>query len=82
MSTTVEQVKSVPLEKSKKDPLIVLLLSIFVGGLGIDRFYGGRIGLGILKLFFGWIFIWWLIDVILAACGRQKDNEGKLISWD
>ncbi|MEJ3648283.1 TM2 domain-containing protein [Ureaplasma urealyticum] len=68
-------------EKSTKSALVVLLLAIFLGGLGIDRFYGGRIGLGILKLFFGWIFIWWLIDVILAALGRQRDNFGRPISW-
>jgi len=29
------------------------LLSIFVGGLGIDRFYLGKIGTGILKLITG-----------------------------
>lgn len=48
--------------------LIVLLMSIFFGGLGIDRFIMGQVGLGILKLITGGGFgIWWLIDVILIA---------------
>lgn len=33
-----------------KDPMTILLVSIFVGSLGIDRFLVGDIGLGILKL--------------------------------
>jgi len=33
-----------------KDPTTVLLISIFLGTLGVDRFMVGDIGLGILKL--------------------------------
>ena len=33
-----------------KDPTTILLVSIFLGGLGIDRFMLGDIGMGILKL--------------------------------
>lgn len=33
-----------------KDPTTALILSICLGGLGIDRFYIGDIGLGVLKL--------------------------------
>lgn len=66
--------------KSSKDWLTTLLLSIFLGGWGVDRFYAGRIGLGILKLLTGGGFgIWALIDIILVACGKMKDNEGKYI---
>ncbi len=40
----------VVLSVPKKDPLVVLILSIFLGYLGIDRFFIGDIGMGILKL--------------------------------
>lgn len=33
-----------------KDPTTLLLVSIFLGGLGIDRFMIGETGMGILKL--------------------------------
>ena len=36
-----------------KDPTTLLLISIFVGGLGIDRFMLGDTGMGVLKLLTG-----------------------------
>lgn len=63
--------------KEGKDWLIALLLSIFLGGLGIDRFYLGYIGLGILKLLTsGGCGIWWVIDLILIATNKMKDSDG------
>ena len=48
--------------------LLVLLMSIFFGHFGVDRFIMGHIGLGIIKLLtMGGCGIWWLIDVILIA---------------
>ncbi len=68
------------MEKSEKSWLVALLLSITVGGLGIDRFYLGKIGTGILKLITaGGFGIWWLIDLILIATGKMKDSEGKIV---
>jgi TM2 domain-containing membrane protein YozV len=58
--------------------MAALILSIFVGSLGVDRFYLGRIGTGILKLItFGGLGIWWLIDLILIA---TKSIKG--ITWE
>ena len=51
-----------------KSWMAALLLSVFVGSLGIDRFYLGKVGTGILKLLtFGGFGVWWLVDVILIA---------------
>jgi TM2 domain-containing membrane protein YozV len=62
---------------SSKDWLTTLLLSIFLGSLGVDRFYLGSIGLGILKLVTcGGAGIWALIDIILIATGKMKDGQG------
>ena len=59
----------------------VLLLSIFFGGLGIDRFYIGKVGTGFLKLItFGGFGIWYVIDIILIATDAMEDRwERELI---
>lgn len=58
--------------------IITLLMSIFFGTLGVDRFIMGHVGLGLLKLITGGGFgIWWLIDVILVATRYQFKN----INW-
>ncbi len=54
-----------------------LILSILLGGLGIDRFYLGYTMLGILKLITGGgLGIWWLIDIILIAMRKLPDAQG------
>lgn len=61
-----------------KDWLAALLLSIFLGYLGVDRFYLGHIGLGVAKLVTGGgCGIWWLIDIILIATGSLRDAQGR-----
>lgn len=59
------------------------VLSLLLGWLGIDRFYMGRIGLGILKLVtFGGIGVWWVVDMILVGSGKARDGSGApLISF-
>jgi TM2 domain-containing membrane protein YozV len=68
-------------EPKRREFLVALLLSIFVGGLGIDRFYMGYIGLGILKLVtLGGCGIWSLIDIILIATRKLNDADGNSLA--
>lgn len=61
----------------RKELIVALILSIFFGQLGVDRFYLGYVGLGLLKLFtFGGCGVWWLIDIILIATRKLSDSEG------
>jgi TM2 domain-containing membrane protein YozV len=65
-------------QPEQKDFLVALLLSIFVGSIGVDRFYLGYIGLGIVKLItFGGCGVWTIIDVILIAMGKLPDANGQ-----
>lgn len=60
-----------------KNKTTALILSILLGELGIDRFYLGYTGLGILKLITGGGFgIWWLVDIILIATGKLTAKDG------
>jgi TM2 domain-containing membrane protein YozV len=63
------------------DWLTLFLLSIFLGELGVDRFYVGKIGTGILKLItLGGCGVWWLIDWIMILLGKFTDKNGNVIS--
>lgn len=63
-----------------KDPILGLVLSIFFGGFGVDRFYKGDILLGILKLCLSWLTfgIWWLLDCFFVFGGIKEDNFQKI----
>jgi TM2 domain-containing membrane protein YozV len=55
-----------------------VVLSFFLGGLGVDRFYLGYTGLGIAKLLtFGGLGVWALIDFILIAMRKVPDSAGR-----
>ena len=63
---------------SRRSYVVAILLSLFLGGLGVDRFYMGYIGLGIAKLLtFGGCGIWQLIDLVLIIVGKLKDADGQ-----
>ncbi|KAF9080439.1 hypothetical protein BGX23_002156 [Mortierella sp. AD031] len=56
---------------------IAILLSIFLGELGVDRFYLGYIFTGLLKLAtVGGFGIWYIIDLVLIILGALPDHNG------
>ena len=60
-----------------KDKTLALILSILLGGLGVDRFYLGYTGMGVLKLLTGGCFgVLWIIDIINIATGKLLPADG------
>ena len=63
-----------------KDPTIVLILSIFLGSFGIDRFFIGDMGLGIGKLLTGGgCGVWTIVDWFLIMGATKQKNYEKLV---
>jgi len=65
----------------QKSWLVALLLCLFVGVLGVHRFYVGKIGTGILQLLtVGGFGLWALIDLVLIIVGNFKDKQGQVLA--
>jgi hypothetical protein len=63
---------------SERDWFVTLVISLFLGSLGMDRFYLGYTTLGVLKLITcGGCGIWALIDLILIATDSLPDANGR-----
>jgi TM2 domain-containing membrane protein YozV len=73
--------RDITISISPKDKGVLILLATWFGILGIDRFYRGQVGLGILKLLtLGGCGIWALIDAIMYMVGGlPSDSAGKWI---
>ena len=60
-----------------KKKWIAFVLALFLGGLGIHRFYVGKLGTGIIWLLTGGLlFIGWILDVIMILIGAFRDKAG------
>jgi len=60
-----------------KSYITAFLFSMFLGVLGVDRFYLGRVGTGIIKLItFGGLGVWAFVDVILVYTGKLGPKDG------
>lgn len=71
-----------------KNPAVALILSFFLGGLGLDRIYigdtmdgVGKLVVTILNIFLFWTiivplvaFFWWLIDLFLIIGASKEKN--------
>lgn len=65
-----------------KNPTTVLIVSILVGYLGIDRFMIGDTGLGIGKLLTcGGLGIWTIVDWFLIQGATKTKNFEKLFQY-
>lgn len=63
---------------SEKSFLLTWLFAWILGFWGVDRFYLGKVGTGILKLVtFAGLGIWWLVDLIIVLSGTQRDKKGR-----
>ena len=58
-----------------KDPTTALLISIFAGAYGIDRFYIGDTGLGVGKLLTcGGFMVWAIVDWFMIQGATKEKN--------
>ena len=66
-----------PAQQSNKSFLVTWLLSLLLGVFGVDRFYLGKVGTGILKLVtIGGLGIWALVDLVLVLANKTRDKQG------
>ncbi len=68
--------------KSPKSWLATLLLCIFLGVIGVHRFYAGKIGTGLIWLFTAGCFgIGWIVDLVCIILGKFTDKQGRVITY-
>lgn len=69
---------------SDKSFVITWLFAGLLGFFAVDRFYLGKVGTGLLKLFtFAGFGVWYLVDLIIVLSGSQRDKQcRKLAGFD
>ncbi|HTN54952.1 MAG TPA: Ltp family lipoprotein [Microbacterium sp.] len=68
-------------ETGDKSFVVTWLFSLLLGVFGVDRFYLGKVGTGILKLVtLGGLGIWLLVDLVLVLVGAARDSTGRRLA--
>ena len=77
--TQMNQIQNAAL-KSPKSKTTSLILAIFLGWIGVHRYYVGKVGTGLLYTFtFGIFSIGWIVDIVKIASNTFQDSEGRTI---
>lgn len=68
---------------SPSSRLVALLLCIFLGFLGVHRFYVNKTGTGVAQLLtLGGLGIWVFVDFILIIAGAFRDKQNRpVLNW-
>jgi len=74
-------------QTSEKQKTTAILLALFLGTLGIHRFYVGKTGTGVIMLLLTLTIvgiyisgIWATIDLVMIILDKFKDGKGLIIS--
>jgi len=74
-------------QTSEKQKTTAILLALFLGTLGIHRFYVGKTGTGVIMLLLTLTIvgvyisgIWAIIDLVMIILDKFKDGNGLIIS--
>ena len=80
LSSLDEDKASMLMAAEWKSPMVGFLFAFFLGGLGVDRFWLGQTGLGIVKIITcSGIGIWGIIDWCTAHKRTRQYNFNKLM---
>jgi len=64
-------------QQQNKSKTMAVLLCLFLGYLGVHRFYVGKKGSGVAQLLtLGGAGIWTIIDLVMILTGSFKDKDG------
>lgn len=68
------------IQNSERTMTTTALLCFFLGGMGVHRFYVGKVGSGIAQLLtLGGLGVWAIVDFVRILCGKFKDDKGLLV---
>lgn len=70
-----------PALPAEKSFLATWLFAWLLGFFAVDRFYLGKVGTGLIKLFtFAGFGVWYLVDLIIVLAGAQRDKQGRRLA--